>query len=71
MAIVTIADRYVLDPVPPRTGGTGHVYRARIHGGTGEVVAVKVYDGEALDDETQKEVYLRERSALQTLVHPR
>jgi len=71
MPIVTIADRYVLDPDPPRTGGTGHVHRARIHGGNGEVVAVKVYDGEALDDETQKEVYLRERSALQTLVHPR
>jgi serine/threonine protein kinase len=71
MAIVTIADRYVLDPGPPRTGGTGHVHRAQIHGGNGEAVAVKVYDGEALDDETQKEVYLRERSALQTLVHPR
>lgn len=71
MAIVTIADRYVLDPAPPRTGGTGHVHRAQIHGGNGEPVAVKIYDGEALDDETQKEVYLRERSALQTLVHPR
>lgn len=71
MPILTIADRYVLEPGIPRKGGTGHVHKAQIHGGDGAPVAVKIYDGESLDDDLLKEVYLRERSALQTLDHPR
>ncbi len=70
MAVTTIDNRFVLDPEQPRVGGTAHVHRARDHAQGGEMVAVKLYDGQALDEGLSRELYLRESTALRTLSHP-
>lgn len=70
MSVRVIDGRFVLDPVPPRIGGTSRVYRATDHGNNGARVAVKLYDGEAIDDELRRECFLRERAALQAISHP-
>ena len=68
--MIEIVDgRFVLEPVEPRVGGTAHVYKARDHK-TGEFVAVKLYDGSALDSDLRHESFLRERDALRSLDHP-
>ena len=51
-------------------GGTAHVYRARDHGRGGATVAIKLYDGAAIDDALRMECFLRERAALGALTHP-
>jgi superfamily I DNA/RNA helicase len=70
MSVEVIDNRFVLDPVPPRVGGTGHVFFARDHQRDGATVALKLYDGAAIDDELRLECYRRERSALQAFIHP-
>lgn len=67
--IEIIDGRFVLEPGDPRVGGTAHVYKARDHK-TGGFVAVKLYDGNALDSELRHESFLRERDALESLDHP-
>lgn len=70
MTIQTIDNRFVLEPEPPRVGGTAHVYRARDHTRAGALVAIKLYDGVAIDDALREECFLRERAALGALTHP-
>jgi tRNA A-37 threonylcarbamoyl transferase component Bud32 len=70
MSIQTIDNRFVLEPEPPRVGGTAHVYRARDHTRAGALVAIKLYDGAAIDDALREECFLRERAALGALTHP-
>lgn len=70
MNVRVVDGRFVLDPVPPRAGGTARVYRAADHANGGARVAVKLYDGEAIDDDLRRECFLREHSALQALSHP-
>lgn len=70
MTIELVAERFILDASPPRKGGTGHVRRARDHQNRMAAVAIKFYDGEALDDELREECFLREREALRVLNHP-
>jgi serine/threonine protein kinase len=68
--VIEIVDgRFVLESGEPRVGGTAHVYKARDHK-TGEFVAVKLYDGNALDSDLRHESFLRERDALTSLDHP-
>lgn len=67
--IEVVDGRFVLEPGDPRVGGTAHVHKARDHK-TGQFVAVKLYDGNALDSELRHESFLRERDALTTLDHP-
>jgi hypothetical protein len=70
MDVRVIDGRFVLDAVAPRVGGTAHVHRATDHADGGARVAVKLYDGEAIDDELRRECFLREHAALQALSHP-
>ena len=70
MSIQTIDNRFVLEPEPPRVGGTAHVHRARDHTHAGALVAIKLYDGAAIDDALREECFLRERAALGALTHP-
>ncbi len=70
VTIMQVGDRFVLEPTAPRLGGTAHVHRARDFQIGGTEVAVKLYDGEDLDDELRKECFLREREALRILNHP-
>lgn len=70
MSVQIIDNRFVLDPVAPRVGGTAHVHRARDHEHDMETVALKLYDGAAIDDELRLECFLRERGALRALTHP-
>jgi tRNA A-37 threonylcarbamoyl transferase component Bud32 len=65
----TIGGRFLLARVAPRTGGTAHVFRA-LDVETEATVAIKVYDGVAIDDELLHECFVRERSALEALSHP-
>jgi tRNA A-37 threonylcarbamoyl transferase component Bud32 len=67
--IEVVGNRFLLSGMGPRVGGTAHVYRAtdtQTHG----TVALKLYDGMAIDDELRRESFLRERSALEALSHP-
>ena len=68
-SIQVIDGRFILEPGDPHVGGTAHVHKARDHG-SGEFVAVKLYDGLALDSELRRESFLREREALASLDHP-
>lgn len=69
-AVQIVGDRFVLAPgEPPRVGGTSHVHKATDHQ-TGQTVAVKIYDGAALEDNLRKESFQRERDALTALQHP-
>ncbi len=70
MPVQVINNRFILEPEPPRIGGTAHVYRARDHQREGATVAIKLYDGEAIDDELRLECFRRERAALEALSHP-
>lgn len=70
MAIELIGERFILDQSLPRKGGTGQVRRARDHHDGMAEVAIKLYDGEALDDALREECFLREREALRVLNHP-
>jgi tRNA A-37 threonylcarbamoyl transferase component Bud32/ABC-type iron transport system FetAB ATPase subunit len=70
VTVQIIDERFVLDPEPPRVGGTAHVYRARDHARAGATVAIKLYDGAAIDDALRMECFLRERAALGALTHP-
>lgn len=70
VSVQTIDNRFVLEPEQPRVGGTAHVYRARDHARAGATVAIKLYDGAAIDDALREECLLRERAALAALTHP-
>jgi serine/threonine-protein kinase len=70
VSVQTIDNRFVLEPEPPRVGGTAHVFRARDHARAGAMVAIKLYDGAAIDDALREECFLRERAALEALTHP-
>ncbi len=70
MSVEVIDNRFILEPVPPRIGGTAHVYRARDHQREGATVAIKLYDGVAIDDDLRLECFRRERAALEALTHP-
>ena len=67
--IEIIDGRFILEDREPRAGGTAHVYKARDHK-TGELVAVKLYDGATLDSDLRRESFLRERDSLASLDHP-
>jgi serine/threonine protein kinase len=70
MPVEVIDGRFVLEPDPPRIGGTAHVFKARDHDQDGAFVAVKLFDVVALTDEVLRESFLREREALEALDHP-
>src|SRR4051794_31893282 len=70
MSVPIIDNRFVLDPDPPRTGGTAHVHRGSDYTRDGAKVAVKLYDGTAIDEELRAECFLRERAALEAFSHP-
>lgn len=68
--VPVVGGRFVLDPAPPRVGGTGHVHLATDYQGDGSKVAIKLYDGTAIDDALRAECYRRESSALSAFTHP-
>lgn len=70
MTISIVDNRFILDEGPPRIGGTAHVFRARDHAAGGAPVAIKLYDGVAIDDELRLEMFRREKEALSALSHP-
>src|SRR5436305_4958980 len=70
MPVEVIDGRFVLEPDPPRIGGTAHVFKARDHDQDGAFVAVKLFDVRALEDDVLRESFLREREALEALDHP-
>lgn len=70
MTVEVIDGRFVLEPDPPRVGGTAHIYKARDHDRDGTLVAVKLFDSAALEDEVLRESFLRERESLEALDHP-
>src|SRR4051794_36450939 len=70
MPLEIVGDRFTLEPDPPRSGGTAHVYRARDHDDEQRIVAVKVYDGAGHDSAVLRECFHREREALTALRHP-
>jgi tRNA A-37 threonylcarbamoyl transferase component Bud32 len=69
MSVQVIDNRFVLDPDPPRAGATGHVHRARDYERGGAAVAVKLYDGTAIDEALREECFRRERGALRAFSH--
>jgi serine/threonine protein kinase len=71
VSIPIVDNRFILDdPQTPRVGGTAHVYRAQDHKNGGAVVAIKLFDGAAIDDDLRLECFRRERAALGALSHP-
>jgi hypothetical protein len=74
VGVQAVDNRFVIEPgTEPRTGGTAQVWQARDHNpdpGGPDMVAVKLYDGQALDDEMRRECFLREKEALGALSHP-
>ena len=70
MTISIVDNRFILDEGPPRVGGTAHVFRAQDHAAGGAPVAIKLYDGVAIDDELRLEMFRREKEALGALSHP-
>lgn len=67
--ITVVGDRFVLEPGEPRRGGTATVYKARDHE-SGELVAVKIFEGVCADSDLLQEFFLRETEALAELRHP-
>ncbi|MEA2275257.1 MAG: hypothetical protein QOC78_217 [Solirubrobacteraceae bacterium] len=70
MSVPIIDNRFVLNPGQPRIGGTAHVHRASDYQRDGALVAVKLYDGTAIDEDLREECFRRERAALGALSHP-
>ncbi len=70
MSVPIVGGRFVLDPGPPRAGGTAHVHLATDYDNDGAKVAVKLYDGTAIDDALRQECYRRESAALSAFAHP-
>lgn len=70
MSVPVVDDRFVLDPVPPQVGGTAHVHLATDYKNGGAKVAIKLYDGTAIDDDLRQECYRRESAALSAFTHP-
>ena len=70
MSVPIVGDRFVLDPGPPRVGGTAHVHLASDYKNDGAKVAIKLYDGTAIDDDLRQECYRRESAALSAFTHP-
>ncbi|MDQ3729932.1 MAG: serine/threonine protein kinase, partial [Actinomycetota bacterium] len=70
MSVEVVDGRFVLEPGEPRIGGTARVYHARDHSSEGGIVALKVFEGPALEDALREEFFLREREALEALKHP-
>lgn len=70
MPVETVGNRFTLESDQPRSGGTGHVHRARDHDDGQRIVAVKLYDGAGHDSEVLRECFQRERDALTALRHP-
>lgn len=70
MSVEVIGGRFVLEPADPRVGGTAKVYRARDYANESAIVALKLFEGPALEDALREEFFLRERDALEALKHP-
>jgi len=70
MSVEVVDNRFVLEPEDPRIGGTARVYRARDYADESATVALKLFEGPALEDALREEFFLREREALEALKHP-